>query len=328
MQKINHIAKFLPALFVFGLVCSPAASAQTTRTWVSGSGDDSNDCSRATPCLTFAGAIAKTDAGGEIDCLDPAGYGAVTITKSIALICDNIQQAGVLVSGSDGIVINVSAGTYVTLSGLYIDGLGSTGSPGTNGVKVLQGGNITLRNMTISGFRNGFGVNFVNQQTGKLIMDNVSIIESGISSNLLSGGVQVKPGAGIVANVTINNSRLLNNENVGLRLDTVGSVGSVINATVSGSTFAGNTNGVLIKSPTSTGTVKLMVDHAVVTNNSNTGLFTNGAGSTMRVGNSLVTNNLIGVQAIQNAVLSSYGNNLIDGNVTDGTFTTAAIPTK
>ncbi len=328
MQKIRYIAKFLPAIFVFGMVCSPAASAQTTRTWVSGSGDDSNDCSRAAPCLTFAGAIAKTNAGGEIDCLDPAGYGAVTITKSIALICDNIQQAGVLVSGSDAIVINVSAGTYVTLSGLYIDGLGSTGSPGTNGVKVLQGGNITLRNMTISGFRNGFGVNFANQQTGKLIMDNVSVIESGISSNLLTGGILVKPGAGIVANVTITNSRLLNNEIIGLRLDTSGTVGSVINATLAGTTIAGNTNGVMIKSPAATGTVKLMVDRAVVTNNANAGLFSNGGGSTMRVGNSLITSNAIGIQAIQTGVLSSYGNNLLDGNVTDGLFTAVAMPTK
>src|SRR5437016_7127525 len=62
-----------------------AAHAQATRTWVSGVGDDANPCSRTAPCKTFAGAISKTAAGGEIDALDPGGYGAVTITKSITL---------------------------------------------------------------------------------------------------------------------------------------------------------------------------------------------------------------------------------------------------
>jgi hypothetical protein len=327
MKKIKHIARFLPVLLFSGMACGTAASAQTTRTWVSGTGSDSNDCSRATPCLTFAGAITKTVAGGEIDCLDPAGYGAVTITKAIALICDNIQQAGVLVSATDGIVINVPAGTYVTLSGLYIDGLGSTGSPGVNGINVQQGGNITLRNMTISGFRSGYGVNFANQQTGKLIMQNVSVMESGSGNNLLTGGVLIKPAAGIAANVTIANCRLLNNENVGLRLDTVGMAGSVINATVDGTIVAGNANGVLIKSPPATGTVKLMVDHSVVANNNSYGLFANGSGATMRVGNSLITNNPIGVMTVQSGVMASYGNNLFDGNATDGTFT-GLIPTR
>ena len=47
------------------------AQAQATRTWVSGVGDDANPCSRTAPCKTFAGAISKTAAGGEINVLDP-----------------------------------------------------------------------------------------------------------------------------------------------------------------------------------------------------------------------------------------------------------------
>ncbi len=327
MSVIKRAMLILATIFASGVLFSSAASAQATRTWISGVGDDANPCSRTAPCKTFAGAISKTAAGGEINCLDPGGFGSVTITKSISLICDNNQQAGVLVAATNAIIINVPAGTYVTISGLYIDGLGSTGVAGVNGVYVLQGGNIALRNMTIAGFRNGYGVNFANTATGKLLMDNVSIFESGIVSDTLTGGVLVQPAAGITANVAITNSRLLNNENVGLRLDTVGKVGSVINATVDHSTIAGNVNGILVKSPASTGTVKLFVSQSTVANNSNFGLIVNGTGATARLTNTAITNNATGMTALLSSVLQSYGNNQVDGNGTDGSFT-ATIPNK
>src|SRR2546423_8634050 len=82
------------------------ASAQAPRTWVSGVGDDANPCSRTAPCKTFAGAISKTAAGGEIDCLDPGGFGAVTITKSITLDCAvGTGSARITSSGTNGIII-------------------------------------------------------------------------------------------------------------------------------------------------------------------------------------------------------------------------------
>src|SRR5215472_7956708 len=92
---------------IIALAFSSIASAQATRTWVSGVGDDANPCSRTAPCKTFAGAISKTAAGGEIDCLDPGGFGAVTITKSITLDCDP-GPGSILASGVQGIVINAA----------------------------------------------------------------------------------------------------------------------------------------------------------------------------------------------------------------------------
>src|SRR5712675_1811908 len=85
------------------------ASAQATRTWVSGVGDDANPCSRTAPCKTWAGAISKTAPGGEIDALDPGGFGAVTITKAISLDGGGGQVASVLVSGTNGIVVSAGA---------------------------------------------------------------------------------------------------------------------------------------------------------------------------------------------------------------------------
>ena len=91
--------------FAIPLLIAVSAHAQATRTWVSGVGDDVNPCSRTAPCKTFAGAISKTATGGEMNCLDPGGFGAVTITKAIQIICQ--VEAGVLVSGTNGIVVNV-----------------------------------------------------------------------------------------------------------------------------------------------------------------------------------------------------------------------------
>ena len=101
-----------------------SAQAQATRTWVSGVGDDANPCSRTAPCKTFAGAISKTATGGEINCLDPGGFGAVTITKSITIICGEVGTAGVLGVGDEWHRRQRSAGAKVLLEGLDIEGLG------------------------------------------------------------------------------------------------------------------------------------------------------------------------------------------------------------
>lgn len=132
------------------------ASAQATRTWVSGVGDDANPCSRTAPCKTWAGAISKTAAGGEIDALDPGGFGAVTITKSITIDGGGGQVASVLVSGTNGIVISAGANDVVSLRNLRFDGLlGNGTSPGTaglDGVEILSAANVAFENDDIFGF--------------------------------------------------------------------------------------------------------------------------------------------------------------------------------
>jgi hypothetical protein len=119
MKKIAfHLGLILIGLFA---LANNPASAQATRTWVSGVGDDANPCSRTAPCKTFAGAISKTAPGGEINVLDPGGFGAVTITKAITIRSDHIE-AGVLVSGTNGIIVAAGATDKVVLEGLDIDG--------------------------------------------------------------------------------------------------------------------------------------------------------------------------------------------------------------
>src|SRR6201991_3167896 len=118
---------FLAYAFVLlaGLVgVSLNAQAQATRTWVSGVGDDANPCSRTAPCKTWAGAISKTAVNGEIDALDPAGFGAVTITKAVTLD-GTAALGGITNPGVNGVIINAPATDNVILRGLSIHGAGA-----------------------------------------------------------------------------------------------------------------------------------------------------------------------------------------------------------
>src|SRR5712672_2031260 len=123
---MRRIALFaIAAGFVVPLMASAPAHAQATRTWVSGVGDDVNPCSRTAPCKTFAGAISKTAAGGEINCLDPGGFGAVTIVKAMTISCE-MGTAGVLVAAGNGVNVSAGANDAVYLKGLDFEGLNGT----------------------------------------------------------------------------------------------------------------------------------------------------------------------------------------------------------
>ena len=107
-MKLSSLIAGVVALVTTVMLLAGPASAQATRTWVSGVGDDANPCSRTAPCKTFVGAIAKTAASGQINCLDPGGFGGVTITESIAIVYQT-GTAAVLVAGSDGIDVAAAA---------------------------------------------------------------------------------------------------------------------------------------------------------------------------------------------------------------------------
>src|SRR5205085_12078875 len=139
MRRSASLHAMSSAWLLICLWCS-GAHAQASRTWVSGTGDDANPCSRTAPCKTCAGAISKTAAGGEIDALDPAGFGAVTITKGITIDGGGGQVASVLVSGTNGIVVAAAANDVVILRNLRINGIGS----GINGIRWLSGKGLSV----------------------------------------------------------------------------------------------------------------------------------------------------------------------------------------
>jgi hypothetical protein len=190
------LPSILFGVMLAGTVLSAPAQAQATRTWVSGVGDDANPCSRTAPCKTFAGAISKTAASGEINCLDPGGFGAVTITKSITIRCDHVE-AGVLVSGTSGIIISAGATDRVVLEGLDIEGLGT----GLHGVSVVSGKEIYIIRCSIRHFTQN-GVNLASSTNGGHAFINDSLIAFN------AGGVNVQGTANIGS---ITNTSILSN---------------------------------------------------------------------------------------------------------------------
>jgi hypothetical protein len=145
MRRIALLA--LAIGFLVPFLASAPAHAQASRTWVSGVGDDANPCSRTAPCKTFAGAISKTMAAGEIDCLDPGGFGGITITKSITLNC-SATLGSILVNGTNGVTINAGAGDKVILRNLQIQSIGG----GTFGVRIFSAAAVSIENCVITQF--------------------------------------------------------------------------------------------------------------------------------------------------------------------------------
>ncbi len=330
LLSVRRIAAIAVAVLAFGFFHSVPAAAQATRTWISGVGDDANPCSRTAPCKTFQGAYNKTAAGGEINCLDPGGFGAVTIVKSISIICDQ-ATAGVVVAGSNAIIVN-STTAYVVLDGLDLEGLGNAATTaGLNGVNILNAAAVHIRNTKIRGFRNGYGINFQPQNANsQLFVDNVALSENGSPSISTTGGIIINPAAGYTANATITNTRIVDNLNVGIRVDTSGIVGSTITAMIDNVTLSNNGAGILVKAPSGTGTVKFMLTNSVVSLNVGQGIIINGTptSAAARVGNTTITANGTGIMVLGTAVLQSYGDNRLDGNGTDGAFSGTPISKK
>jgi hypothetical protein len=308
MHRISLSVTFAATLLVLTLHALPAR-AQATRTWVSGVGDDANPCSRTAPCKTFAGAISKTAPNGEIDCLDPGGFGALTITKSITIDCGG-TFGSVLAAGTNGFNIN-GANITVNLRNLSINGIGS----GLIGINFISGNSLTLTNVNVMNFNAGpaIGVLFAPNAANTILEVNNSVITSNGLAPATGGGIVVQPAVGGNAVVVISDSRLENNSDAVRANSTSGA----ITMTVRESTLANN-RGSGINSVAGN-TILLMVDRNTISNNFQNGVVSSGGNSLVRINASAITGNATGVSSVTGGALRSYLNNAINGNGADGT---------
>jgi hypothetical protein len=201
-MRINSL---IMSLTVVGAMAMPLlyaapVQAQASRTWVSGVGDDANPCSRTAPCKTFAGAISKTALGGEIDALDPGGFGAVTITKAITLDGGGGQVASVLVAGTNGIIVQAGASDIVILRNLRINGISQAGNAGLNGIRFLSGAKLIVDNCDIFGFGTN-GIDISLGAAGSFAAINNTRIE-----NIGNAGILVESAG--ATSVEVDNVRL------------------------------------------------------------------------------------------------------------------------
>jgi hypothetical protein len=287
---------FLALLVLLG--CSAVAQAQATRTWVSGVGDDANPCSRTAPCKTFAGAISKTAPGGEIDVLDPGGFGAVTITKSISIEADGVI-AGVLVSGTNGIVVAAGSTDVVVLRGLTIEGIGT----GLSGIVFNSGGALHVEGCTINGFLNR-GIDFFPSAQSQLFVKDTRVRDNA------GGGIWVAPAAGGGATASIDHV-LLERGVFGVKADQISTV------VVRDSVVAASTNNGFVANG-GAGAANLTIESSVATGSGINGVVSNGPTATIRISNMTITGNGTGVLSMSGGALVSFGNNRIKGNTTDG----------
>jgi hypothetical protein len=324
-MKYAHLARLSIIAAGLAVACFPmsAAFAQATRTWVSGVGDDANPCSRTAPCKTFAGAISKTATGGEINCLDPGGFGGLTITKSISIICD-FTEGGVLSAGPgvNGFVINIPVTSSVFLSGLDFNGAGSA----QNGLRIVSGGIVHIQNSIIRNYRASNGLGMSIQPAGALQMTiaNTTIADNGTGAT--GGGMLIQPtGAGGSARVHMRNTLVQHNSNNQIRVDTTGNTGPGISLFVEESQITGGTNGININQTTPN--VTAVITDSFIALGSGTGILTAGNASVrVRVSDTTVTAWNTGLTQGGTTVINTYGNNRFDGNGALGTFTLPAIP--
>jgi hypothetical protein len=287
---------------VLTLACFvPVASAQATRTWVSGVGDDANPCSRTAPCKTFAGAISKTATAGEIDTLDPGGFGGVTITKSIT-IDGTSGIAGVLVSGTNGIIVNASTSSVVILRNLDLNGVGT----GTNGINIIAAGDVRIENCKIYGFSQGV---WDNRTSGRL-----AIKDSVISNNAQSGVILFNATASAVA-ANLDGVQMHGNGNAGFAIT------SGASAAVSNSSATSNAHGFYADS-----SAVINLDHSVAFGNSGTGINAQ-TGASIRLSDTTVSGNGTGLSLMGGSILS-YGTNRIFGNAAGNGPPSGTIPVQ
>jgi len=288
---MKHVRLF--TLLSFFLLGSAFMSAQASRTWVSGVGDDANPCSRTAPCKTFAGAISKTAAGGEIDALDPAGYGAVTITKGMTIDGGGGQVASVLVSGTNGIVVQAGPSDVVILRNLRINGIGT----GINGIRFLSGKALIVENCDIFGFTNN-GVDIATSG-GQIFVTGTS------STNNGRAGLEVESTATTSVSIAGSNFQL---NNYGVYS------GSNSRISVNTSTASGNTSVGFIAAAAS-GSAELNLANCTAANNFE-GVQAGGAAavSKIRVSGVALYGNPVGFQVSSNGTISSFGNNYNSGS--------------
>lgn len=287
-------------LVVSIVLCSTMLYAQATRTWVSGVGDDANPCSRTAPCKTFAGAISKTAAGGEISVLDPGGYGAVNITKSMT-IDGNGQISSILASGTNGVIVNAATTDRVYLRNLTING----GGTGLNGIRIIAAASVAVENCAIFNFSTAAtsdGIEITNT-TAPVRVD----VHNTTIRNVGGSGIFAATGAGQESRISISNSRFFDNGRSGVNLE------SNSKAIMMGSMMDNNSQaGVYLE----TASTEIHVFNSVLSRNAHGVFVGDGGGGTVRLyGTQITQNTANGISINGAAIVSTHGNNAIVANV-------------
>jgi hypothetical protein len=284
------------------------ANAQATRTWVSGVGDDANPCSRTAPCKTFAGAISKTAVHGEIDVIDPGGFGAITITKALTIDGYGSLASILNAGGVNGVIVNAPTTDVVVLRNLSIQGVGS----GLNGIRIIQANRVEIENVVIGG-----------QTSRAVLVDAITALKVFIHNcsfyDINATAVAVLPTSGSPAHqISIDNTHITS---CGASAGTAGGVFAQSGAkivirtcNISHNTASGVEAGA---------GSDITVDDSDISFNGGDGVKTSGG--TARISRSVFMNNTGSAVNAAGGTINTFGDNRMAGNGSNNTGT-AAVP--
>lgn len=300
MSKARFTLNIL-AIAILTLTVTTLAQAQATRTWVSGVGDDVNPCSRTAPCKTYAGAISKTAKDGEISTLDPGGFGAVTITKSITINGGGAGQGygSILASLVNAIVINITDPADVRKT-VRLDWLNLNGaSTGLDGIRFLSGNALYVENTLIDGFTgDGIDLTASTVAVNQLHIRNVTIRNCANGVNISNTGA---------------NATQLTMDNVNISKATNGLVaGNGTRGQIYNSSFSSCTGSGITATEGASPTVFAVNDSSITANG--TGVST-GAGAEVMIARVVITGN--GSALGLGGTVHTGGNNTIGLNGTN-----------
>jgi hypothetical protein len=302
---------FLLTVLVTGLVCGlPAApaQAQAARTFLSAAGSDSNNCTNvATPCRHLATAFAATAANGEIYVLDPANYGSLTITRAVSI--EGHGWASIApVTGQAAITINANPGDKINIIGVVLDG---TNVASTTGIAFNAGGSLVVRDSVIRNFTS-FGIFYApTSSSTQFFVANTLISDNGIDA------IQIDPPLPGTAIGALDHVELVNNLGDGLRVAT--STGQTIKFSISDSVIENNEDGIALNG-SSGGTGNIVIRNCTIANHATgNGISAQGSGANIRVTRTAITNNDSGWSTSSSGTVTSYADNLIDGNTSNNT---------
>ncbi len=297
-MKARALPATLGILFAACLHASPAEAI--LQTFVSGSGNDMNPCTRAAPCRSFQAAHDAANAGGSVNCLDvfDSSTGlAFNITKSITIDCTGIF-AKVLGPGGVGTAV-------VTLRGLSIEGSGATGI----GIDVQNANTVRVEDCKIFGFpvSPGVGIKFSPSATASLFVNDCVISDN-------RTGILIDPAAITLATVNVQRVTLQRNTSAGLVATGVGGGGVLV--TVRNSVSSQNTHGFAAVTNAGDSGVVMSIEGSEASYNLSSGIFANG--TAIALGHSTIVGNGTGANQVNGGVIVSFGNNLFFNNTADG----------
>jgi Right handed beta helix region len=310
---------FAPLAAVLAFATPVQAQTQSSSAWISGTGDDGNQnagCPRTAPCQTLTSALIAVFRGGTISCADPTfTAGSLTISKDVTIDCSGGIVLGDPISGGNGININ-TAGIEVTLRGLDIISVPIINTP-KFGINITAAAQVRVEQCKISGFGQA-GVE-VAPSSGNVV---VKIQDSTITKN--TPGVLVAPTGSASVSISIDRSRIENNNGGGVKTDDTTS--SAINASVSDSSLSFNADNGLVVVSGSSGTNMVTVKNDVIASNGQAGIEASGANAAVLVNNAVIDSNTGGaLSAVSSGRILTYGNNSTVGPAGSGFTGTAPL---